>query len=176
MNLHDGEDSGRPDHTHQCETCGDEYPCGGPTERNHDSGGGDWICLSHYRGMIECEVCHQSVKCAWCGIVIALGVRFYRVDGATDGDPACDEECLDMLKREHWTPAEVLVAINKFAAWKDAKAAERTRQASVKRTDMETGLCCMARHANAKAPWTCDCPCHDQPVDDAAMADEDCPI
>ncbi len=24
------------------------------------------------------------------------------------------------------------------------------------------GLCCMARHANAVPPWTCDCPCHDE--------------
>jgi hypothetical protein len=22
------------------------------------------------------------------------------------------------------------------------------------------GDCCMARHANATPPWTCDCPCH----------------
>lgn len=22
--------------------------------------------------------------------------------------------------------------------------------------------CCMARHANAVPPWTCDCPCHDR--------------
>lgn len=26
--------------------------------------------------------------------------------------------------------------------------------------DMDTGDCCMVRHAQAKPPWTCDCPCH----------------
>lgn len=29
-------------------------------------------------------------------------------------------------------------------------------------TDTDTGLCCMAAHANATPPWTCDCPCHDK--------------
>lgn len=24
----------------------------------------------------------------------------------------------------------------------------------------DAGLCCMAAHANAVPPWTCDCPCH----------------
>lgn len=28
------------------------------------------------------------------------------------------------------------------------------------RTVYDSGLCCMARHANATPPWTCDCPCH----------------
>lgn len=30
------------------------------------------------------------------------------------------------------------------------------------RSLMDSGLCCMARHANAIPPWTCDCPCHKQ--------------
>lgn len=30
------------------------------------------------------------------------------------------------------------------------------------------GMCCMARHANAVPPWTCDCPCHDVEVLDVA--------
>lgn len=25
--------------------------------------------------------------------------------------------------------------------------------------------CCMARHATAVPPWTCDCPCHTQPIE-----------
>jgi uncharacterized protein involved in type VI secretion and phage assembly len=28
------------------------------------------------------------------------------------------------------------------------------------RTPYESGLCCMAAHANAVPPWTCACPCH----------------
>lgn len=28
------------------------------------------------------------------------------------------------------------------------------------RTD---GLCCLSAHANAKAPWTCQCDCHKRP-------------
>lgn len=27
-------------------------------------------------------------------------------------------------------------------------------------SDMDSGFCCLARHANAIPPWTCDCPCH----------------
>lgn len=33
-------------------------------------------------------------------------------------------------------------------------------QVPAPRSDMDSGLCCMARHAQAVAPWTCDCPCH----------------
>lgn len=31
------------------------------------------------------------------------------------------------------------------------------------RDPLDSGLCCMARHAQAVAPWTCDCPCHRRP-------------
>lgn len=27
------------------------------------------------------------------------------------------------------------------------------------------GLCCLAAHANAKAPWTCQCECHKRSLD-----------
>lgn len=33
-------------------------------------------------------------------------------------------------------------------------------EARISATDTDTGLCCMAAHANATPPWTCDCPCH----------------
>lgn len=36
------------------------------------------------------------------------------------------------------------------------------------RSDFDSGLCCMARHANAVPPWTCDCACHSQPEAGAA--------
>ncbi len=38
------------------------------------------------------------------------------------------------------------------------------------RTLLESGLCCLSRHANAVAPWTCDCPCHStvEPTDASA--------
>ncbi len=32
------------------------------------------------------------------------------------------------------------------------------------RSPYDSGLCCMARHASAKPPWTCDCPCHTAPA------------
>ena len=28
------------------------------------------------------------------------------------------------------------------------------------RTPEDSGLCCLAAHATATPPWTCDCPCH----------------
>ena len=34
------------------------------------------------------------------------------------------------------------------------------------RDPMDSGLCCITRHANAVPPWTCDCPCHKRILDD----------
>ena len=36
-------------------------------------------------------------------------------------------------------------------------------------TVYDSGLCCMARHANAPPPWMCDCQCHKQVPDSMAM-------
>lgn len=33
--------------------------------------------------------------------------------------------------------------------------------------------CCMARHANATPPWTCDCPCHERNVNGESV---ECPV
>jgi hypothetical protein len=33
------------------------------------------------------------------------------------------------------------------------------------RTLFDDGTCCMAAHANAVPPWTCDCRCHDRQKD-----------
>lgn len=35
-----------------------------------------------------------------------------------------------------------------------------TPVADTARDPLDSGLCCLARHANAVPPWTCDCPCH----------------
>lgn len=40
------------------------------------------------------------------------------------------------------------------------------------RTLYESGDCCMARHANAVPPWTCDCPCHTMP--DESRPEDEC--
>jgi hypothetical protein len=41
-----------------------------------------------------------------------------------------------------------------------ARLSERDPLDPFNRTLEETGRCCMARHQQAVAPWTCDCPCH----------------
>lgn len=33
-------------------------------------------------------------------------------------------------------------------------------EAALAQFKFDSGLCCMARHAQATPPWTCDCPCH----------------
>ena len=130
MNNSDGYDDSADDrphtHTHQCETCGADYGCGGPTERNHDGGGGDWICLSHYRGDVDCEACREAVRCDWCGVPIPTGGG--KVIGGENEGIACDEACRRVLEADTWTPADATMAREKLAAWKDARAAERTRK------------------------------------------------
>ena len=41
-----------------------------------------------------------------------------------------------------------------------AEATRRHNEAM--KLEATRGLCCLARHANATPPWTCDCPCHEE--------------
>jgi hypothetical protein len=42
----------------------------------------------------------------------------------------------------------------------DIVEVERFVPGATERTPEESGLCCMAKHAAATPPWTCDCYCH----------------
>lgn len=48
----------------------------------------------------------------------------------------------------------------RFATSPIKPASPGVAPAPEERSPYDSGLCCMARHASAKPPWTCDCPCH----------------
>jgi len=122
MRLHDG--SGGT-HTHPCSQCGDQFECGGYWIRNYD-GFPAAICSSYHEAEYDqCETCHDAERCGFCGIPLPTGGG--KVLGGDAEGLACDDECRQVLEREHWTPAEAERAKEKLAAWQDAKAAERTR-------------------------------------------------
>jgi len=62
------------------------------------------------------------------------------------------------LEAEETERARLVSAAAEAVETIDADALEA--YATAQRDPLDSGLCCMARHANAVAPWTCNCPCH----------------
>lgn len=55
----------------------------------------------------------------------------------------------------------IVTTLGGLPQWSDDLGVPVSREADPSApTPYESGLCCLARHANATPPWTCDCPCH----------------
>lgn len=65
------------------------------------------------------------------------------------------------------TPAQA-----ELRAYREGRlAGEPFYTAPEERSPYDSGLCCMARHASAIPPWTCDCPCHTAPAPETPAPD-----
>jgi hypothetical protein len=99
------------------------------------------------------------------------GLEFYcKRFGIDVEDAVKGKDVAELVAAEDWAAVafHCLADLTKTQALAERLGyVPQTAVAGNKPTDMESGLCCMAAHAQAVAPWTCQCQCH------ALSAEED---
>lgn len=85
-------------HTHTCRSCGEDFPCNAPLERNYD-GFPEVVCAWEMTltEKPECEVCAHLPRCDWCGN--SIDVEPFTDKGLTYCSRLCWEDCEEHLRQ-----------------------------------------------------------------------------